>query len=115
MKKVLYIVVLVISLYIINHLSHSIYNLSQKKNLVTDTREELAEEKLRYDTLKDQLTRVKRQDFVEEEARNKLFLVKAGENIVILPSPTISPDEANNNDKKNLPVWKQWIEVFFGA
>ena len=114
MKKASYIIVSVISIMIINNLVHSIYNLSQKKNLVTETQEELKKEQDRNARLTDQLTQVKREDFVEEEARNKLFMVQPGETIVVLPTPT--QEEGNSTETvKNLPIWKQWLQTFFSS
>ena len=112
MKNAGYIIVLVISVMLINNLVHSIYNLSQKKNLVTQTQEELKKEQDRNARLTDQLIQVKREDFVEEEARNKLFMVQPGETIVVLPSPTQEEGD-NSSSKESLPIWKQWVQTFF--
>lgn len=115
MKKAIYLIIFLISLYIINSFVHSIYNLSQKKYLIINTREELENEKERYARLTNQLSLVKRQDYIEEEARNKLFLVQPGETLVVLPSPPETKsggNEGTNTD--DLPVWRQWIVQFFG-
>lgn len=114
MKKFIYIVIFIISFAIINSSVRSIYSLSQKKHVLTQTKEELAQEQIKHARLLDQLSQVKRQDFIEEEARNKLFLVQPGETIVVLPSPTETEEKQDEDQKKQLPVWRQWIEVFFG-
>lgn len=114
MKKLIYIVIIIISFAIINSSVRSIYDLSQKKHVVIQTKEELEKERNENARLRDQLAQVKRQDFVEEEARNKLFLVQPGETLVVLPTPTEQEGENDTQKKTDLPIWKQWVELFFG-
>lgn len=116
MKKILYLLVVLASLFISNNLIRSINNLWQKQYLVTEAREELASEKNEYERLKDQLERVKRQDFVEEEARNKLFLVQPGEQIVLVPQEILTATAgAASTPKSALPHWKEWLQHFFSS
>ncbi len=115
MKKAIYLIIFLISLYIINSFVHSIYNLSQKKYLIINTREELEREKEEHARLTNELTLVKRQDYIEEEARNKLFLVQPGETLVVIPSPPQISSEAEKRENiDHLPIWKQWVYTFFG-
>lgn len=113
MKKMLYILIIIISVYIINNLIRSIYNLWQKQDLVTQAREELQREKNTNAKLKDQLVQVKRPEFIEEEARNKLFMVRRGESIVLVPSVSTHPERPSVK-KKQKHHWEEWIEFFFG-
>jgi cell division protein FtsB len=116
MKKIFYLLVILASIFISNNLIRSIHNLYQKQDLVTDAREELAKEKNEYERLKDQLDRVKRQDFVEEEARNKLFLVQPGEQIVLVPHEIlIATSGAESTRKTAVPHWKEWFNYFFSG
>lgn len=113
MKKMLYILIIIISVYIINNLVRSIYNLWQKQDLVTQAREELQKEKNNNAKLNDQLLQVKRPEFIEEEARNKLFMVRKGESIVLMPSiSTISKTRSIKKQQKH--HWEEWVEFFFG-
>jgi hypothetical protein len=60
------------------------------------------------------LSEVKKPGFVEEEARNKLFLAKPGEGIVIIPTDVLST--TSSKTKKALdsrPNWQKWWELFF--
>jgi cell division protein FtsB len=114
MKKLLYILIIIISIYIINNLIRSIYNLWQKQDLVTQAREELQKEKNTNAKLKDQLVQVKRPDFIEEEARNKLFMVREGESIVLVPSIS-TPSKTHSVKKQQKYHWEEWIKFFFGA
>lgn len=54
-------------------------------------------------------------EFIEQQARDQLKMVKKGERLVILPNlPTVLGSEATPAAPPNIPVWKQWWEVFFG-
>lgn len=114
MKKVLYILILIISLFIINNLVRSIANLSQKHDLISQAQTELQKERNEHKKLVDQLREVQRPEFVEEEARNKLFMVKPGEKVVIMGSggeqqiDTVQPVKTAAS-----PIWQQWLTLFF--
>lgn len=112
MKKVFYILIIIISIFIINSLVRSIYSLTQKQDLIAEARQELQQEKNKHQKLQDQLNSVKRRDFIEEEARNKLFLVKPGEQIVLLPKATQTAEKGTKQTSA-IPIWKQWLQVFF--
>lgn len=114
MKKVLYLLILIISLFIINNLVRSIANLWQKHDLISDAQVELQKAKNEHEKLQDQLSEVKRADFVESEARNKLFMVKPGEKVVILGGGGEDKSALSQSQKQVLPpLWKQWWELFF--
>jgi cell division protein FtsB len=113
-KKIVFFVFIVASIIIINDLGHSIYNLWQKSTLLDRSRQLLSQEKKANLDLKKRLEVVREPGFVEEEARNRLFLVKHGEGIVIVaptvfttPSPALKPVE-----RESKIYWKQWMDVF---
>ena len=113
MRKVGTIFIVIASLFIINSLVRSIYNLWQKQELVVQTAQELAEEKKRNAALKEQYSRVQKEGYVEEEARNKLFYVKPGEQVVIVgerEGTTSAAVTAKETDRK--PNWRRWLELF---
>ena len=111
-KKILFLVAIIVCLIIINGLLHSIYNLWQKQDLVVKAKEELNREILANQELRVQLSYVKSDQFIEQEARNKLFMVKEGENSVIVPPDLIKKKE----EKKEIVLapWQQWINLFVG-
>lgn len=111
-KKILYILIVIVCILIINGLIHSIYDLWKKQDLVASAREELVREKRENQELKAQLVYVQSEEFVEEEARNKLFMVKPGEAGVIVPQELIKKKE----EKKEVfvPNWQQWVNLFLG-
>ena len=107
MKRVGFLIVVIVSLIIINGLIHSIYSLWNKQDLIKDANNRLAEERAENTKLKAKLKEVNSPEFIEEEARNKLFLVKPGESPVILPdlSPTPKPKK-----EENIPNYQKWLK-----
>lgn len=112
MKKILFITITIILLLIINNLVRSIYDIWQKKDFVAEAEKELIFQKQENQRLKSELSYVQTPEFVEKEARDKLFMVKEGEKRVLLPK---EGDEVaiENFPETNLPNWKKWLELFF--
>ena len=63
-----------------------------------------------------QLEYVQSQDFIEQEARNKLGLAKEGEIIIILPDEEslkkLSPRREEEQELLPEPNWKRWLGLF---
>ena len=76
-------------------------------------KQDLEKEKQENTSLKKKLTEVKNPQFIEEEARNKLFLAKPGEQIVLLPTEkkTLGSQSAKKQDSR--PNWQKWWDIFF--
>lgn len=110
MKKIIFIIVIVVLLIIINNLAHSIYDIWQKKDLVTKAENELNFQKQENNKLKSEVAYVQTPEFIEKEARDKLFMVKKGEQRVLIPQEPVKKEEIQKN---SLPNWKQWWELFF--
>ncbi|MBI1982331.1 MAG: septum formation initiator family protein [Candidatus Levybacteria bacterium] len=122
MKRVFFIIVLVASLFFINNLTRSIFGLWQKQNLVEKERIELLKAKEENQRLKEQLYRVQSPEFIEEQARNKLLLLKPEEQRILISenlvaatqsgkkrvgeSKEVNPDSIGAN-------WKRWWDLFF--
>jgi len=53
------------------------------------------------------------EEFIEQEARNKLNMVKEGETVVVLP-PNLKEllGEKENQPQILLPNWRQWLNLF---
>ena len=112
LKKIVFFSIIIASLFVINSLVHSIYTLWQKNNLVVKAKSELEKEKKENKDLKKKLTIVNKPQFVEEEARNKLFLAKPGEGVIVIPANDASIS-GKPHRKVPSPNWKQWWEAFF--
>jgi len=113
MKKVLFLVVIVLSAIIINSLVRSIYDLWKKQDLVVRAKIELEKQKEENQRLKSQLSVVGNDEFIEKEARNKLFLVKPGEQEVIIPKELLDASNSAQPKPDNTPNWKKWWNLFF--
>ncbi len=111
MKRFLFMAILIVSLVIIRNLVTSIYNLWQKQYLIVSAQKELEVEKKKSLELKKKLVYAESTAFIEEQARNKLFLSKPGEKEIILSN--ISKSDNSSKNKENDPNWKKWWELFF--
>lgn len=113
MKRIVFFIILAFSILIINNLVRSIYTLWQKYDLVTLAQKELSGQKQESQRLKSQLSHVKSKEFVEEQARNKLFLVKPGEQEVLIPQDLIKESSPSAQAIKDDPNWRKWLRLFF--
>lgn len=113
-KKIAFFVILIISFVIINNLVHSIFTLWQKKHLVDDIRQEVDKQRKVNQDLKQKLNYTKRPQFVEEEARNKLFMAKPGEGVIVLSQKDLETTiSAKPKPRDTRPNWKKWWDLFF--
>lgn len=112
MKKILFIIAIIVCLIIINNLVRSIYSIWQKDKLVTDAEKQLSYQKEQNERLKSELSYVQTQEFIEKEARDKLFMGKPKESIV-LGSEDQRSEKLSNNMGDSKPNWKKWVELFF--
>jgi cell division protein FtsB len=111
-KKALFILIVIVLLYIINSLAHSIYGLWHKQDLLASAKAELEAEKLKNQKLKADYSYAQTNQFVEEQAYNKLFLVKEGEQKVLF-SKNLTQKTEIKKVTSNTPNWKKWLDLFF--
>lgn len=111
MKKAAFILIVIVLLLIINSLAHSIYDLWHKQDLLTSAQKELVTQELKNKKLKTDLSYAKTPQFLEEQARNKLFLVKPGEQEVLM-AQKLNSGQISQDSSRNLPNWQQWINLF---
>ncbi|HZQ29943.1 MAG TPA: septum formation initiator family protein [Patescibacteria group bacterium] len=109
-RKFLQIGAIIILLLVINGLAHSIYDLWHKQDLITIAQKNLENEKKRNEELKNDLQIAQTPEFVEGEARDKLFLTKAGEKEVLVPKQEVKGTE---NKRPEKPNWQKWLNLFF--
>lgn len=112
MKRLLFLVTIIVCLVIINQLARSIYNLWNKQGLVVKAQKDLEREKKENKELKERLSYVQSTRFIEEEARNKLFLVKPGEEGVIIPEDLLATKKQQKVVEKS--SWEEWLALFLG-
>lgn len=116
MKKIAFFIGILVCLLIIQGLVRSIWTLWEKKDVLVSKQEELTRAKKRYENLKAQEKRVRDPQFAEGEIRNKLFLVKPDEKIVVLPSGVVSEKMQEKKEKTvEKPSYQQWFSLFFNG
>lgn len=110
LKKGVFLTTVIVLLLIINSLVHSIYDVWSKQDLLKQAQKELTKEEEKNQKLKAELSYVQTQKFIEQEARNKLFLVKPGEQQVLIP---IKSMENSKKQEKQISNWRMWWQLFF--
>jgi cell division protein FtsB len=109
MKKIIFLSIVIILILIINNLIGSISDIWQKKDFVTQAQKELDFQKQENQRLKSALSYSQTQEFIEKEARDKLFMTKQGEQKVLIPQEPENPQDSQDNS----PNWKKWWSLFF--
>lgn len=112
MKKILFFSSLVLSVIIIVNLLTSIYTLWHKQDLLVQARLQLEQQKKEHQKLQQQLQIVSKPSFIEEEARNKLFMTKEGEQEVLIAQTQVQQQKKQASIDTR-PYWQQWVSVFF--
>lgn len=107
-------IILVLSLIIIIiGLSRSIYDLWKKQDLVISYQKQLAKQKNENQVLKQKLSQTNDPRFVEEQARDNLFLSKPGEQNVLIPSELLIGTNSAKPIEDLIPNWRKWLNLFF--
>lgn len=112
MKKIIFFSILIGSFFIIRELVQSTYSLWQKQDLLTSAQKQLERQKEENRQLKEELKAVQNQQFVEEQARDKLMLVKPGEERIILPLPSPTPIPVVTQTITPVSNLGQWEKLF---
>lgn len=102
-------------------LSTSLFRSYQKvakiKSLVEREKNRIEELKNQNEALEENLVRVKSEEFVEKQLRDKLGLAKAGEVILVLPDAEtlkkLAPKAGEEEENLPDPTWKKWMNLFF--
>lgn len=113
MKKVVYVVLLASIIVVSFNLLKSSYSLWRKQDLFKEAQNELKIAKQENKELKESLESAKKQEFVEEEARNKLLWVKEGENRAIVSKADVEAPRELEKPVNNRPNYKKWLDLFF--
>ncbi len=113
MRKLIFFCIILASLIIINNLALSIYSLWQKQDLLITAQKQLKSEKKTNQTLKKQLVKVQSPHFLEEQARDRLLMVKPGEQLVVLPQISFEPTPSPQKKTQQKPNWQKWYDLFF--
>lgn len=113
-RRIVNFTILIIGVGLIINLSRDILRLLRAGDRIKQAQlrvEELEKEHLQLKELKGYY---QSEEFIEEQARNKLNLAREGEIIVILP-PNIEELVGWQEEEKpqELPNWQRWFRLFF--
>lgn len=112
MKKIVFFVIVIVLLAVILNLSVSIISLWSKKDLLIGTQNHLAREESEHQRLEREWKQVNDPSFIEQQARDKLFMGQPGDVEVFLPQATPSGMQ-NRQFIDTRPIWLQWWDFFF--
>jgi len=111
MKKIIFIIIVILLLFMINDLVRSMWDIWQKKDVVSEAQSQLDFQKQENQRLKSALAYSKTPEFIEKQARNKLFMTKQGEQKILISQE--SQNSQNLQNQENVPNWKKWWNLFF--
>lgn len=112
MRKLLYPLGALILIILIRNATVSILSLKKDETTLINLKKQLDEEKKTNEFYTQRLIYVKKNEFVESEARNKLNLTRPGEFVIV--GSEIDRNRLNNGEfDYNKPNWKKWYEMFF--
>lgn len=112
-NRLIKIAVVIIGVGLIISLSRNIYRLLKTGDQVKLVQQRLEKLEKEHQELLEKKEYYQSEEFVEQEARNRLNLGKPGETIVILPPNVGESGEVSSVTASELPIWKQWLKLFF--
>lgn len=116
LKRILFFAIVIAAFFILHNLAQSLYTLWQKRDLISEAQHSLEREKKENQQLKAKIALAKEKAFVEEEARDKLFMAKPGEKIVIIPTSAVEASASSKPKPKDMRSnWEKWQAVFFSG
>lgn len=112
-KIILGIAILVASLIAYN-LINQISDATKSSERLSQEADNLAQLQAQNKQLKEKLSQIQSDEFIEEQARNKLGLAKAGETVVIIPEERLKEVLGTTESAQiRLPNWLGWWRLFF--
>lgn len=112
-KRLLTGLVLIVGVLLIYGLSRNILRLLQAEKKVGQAQEELKRLELEQEELVQKKEYFESEEFIEQQARNKLNMAKEGEAVVILPPEGGRIlDRGGEKDLAERSNWQSWLQVF---
>lgn len=120
-NRLVYFFLLILGLYLVVSLSRSIYSLTQKTKDVDVIKKQVDGQLSENSRLNQALTEAQSQEFIEQQAREKLNMAKKGEAVVVIPSELITKIASREatvsssffDRPERIPNWKKWWKLFF--
>ncbi len=113
-RKIINFAILIIGVGLIISLSRDIFYLLKAGDRVKQAQIQVDELKKKQDELEKKKDYYQSEEFVEEQARDRLNYSKEGESVVILPPDVesiVNPREVSVTPAT--PNWQQWWSLFF--
>lgn len=112
MSQRLKLVIVIISFGLSVSAGKGVYDLWQRRDIVSLKEAELAQLKKENAQLRASLERMKSSGYVEKIARDKLGLVKEGESVLILPQSGNAAQNTGATTQEE-KLWRRWWALFF--
>lgn len=114
-KKVIFTLIILLLIIAFYSLGKQIFESMQAGKRLEQETEALVSLRKKNSELKKRLTEVGSVGFIEQQARDKLNLVRPGETIVIIPRGEIEKILGAEIEKgvENLPNWQGWLRLFW--
>lgn len=111
LKKLLPVFIILLLLIVVKNNVSFILDFTKKGSALENLQKKLAAEDKKSKYLKERLYFVKNDRFVEDQAQNKLGMLRPGEYFVI--APTTTPLGSKAAEPEQTPNWQKWLELFF--
>lgn len=112
-RRLIKIIVVIVGIGLIIGLSKNIYRLFKAGDQVKLAQQSLEELEKKHQEMLRKKEYYQSEEFVEQEARNRLNMSKSGETVVILPPNLGQKNESTPNFTPELPNWQKWFKLFF--
>lgn len=115
LKKALTLGIILVSIVIAYNLLTQIFNALKSEERLSDATQSLYNLEVKNKQLKQKLEKISSNEFIEEQARNKLGLGKKGETVVIIPDERLNQilGASESAQEKRLPNWLGWFRLFW--
>lgn len=113
-KRIIQVVIIIIGLILIIKLLGDIFRLLKAGEQVRLAGEKVYQLEKEKKELQGKHQYYQSEEFIEEEARNKLNMARPGETIVILPSNLGElVGKSRPSPSGNIPNWQKWLKLFW--
>jgi cell division protein FtsB len=106
-------VILIVGTVVAFNMGMNVWRLFGASGRLRDEERLLAEAVAERAQLKKKLDEVQSPDFVEKEAREKLGLGRAGEEVIVIPNDVLGGDRVGEVQTED-PSWVKWRRLYLG-
>jgi len=112
-RKPIQILIIIVGIILIVSLSRSILKMFKARDELKLAEQKIEELQKEAASLTEKKKFYQSEEFIEQEARNKLNMVKEGETVVVLP-PNVKEilGEKEVQPQTSVPNWRQWLNLF---